>query len=281
MDTYSKAQIFEDVTLGVSCKGNLPALTLCLAGVLNAAVLPANIQIRLEGSKLGLNTFYLEQLGCLARLLGVSFSVNAFTSTGVRDSRDWQLVQCPTEYLWLVDDDVVPHSLCLQAFTDAVKEHLRAANAAYLAGSKPDVSNLRGYPGFSFKRLKKDAVVEGANHSMVYDVIDCYGAAAKTEVLDTGNVFFKLAPIRKAKCTFRQFPDSRNPSGDATTFSLVLAKAKLTGMFVPSALAYHLEKPGKGFNEFEARAEMLLRTCDVKGLDKGIVRRYFMPKIWS
>jgi hypothetical protein len=268
------------VTLGVSSKGNTPALQLCLSSVINAPSIPDRIQIRLEGTQPGFNSFYLEQICELARIYNIEVSINVFQSTGVRDSRDWQIRNCKTPYLWLVDDDVVVDYRCLSAYLHFL---LHAKELpAFLAGSKSDVNNRRGYPNFdtskilgpSFMHIGKDH-----NHSLRYDVEDCFGLSAPTQVLDTGNCLLRLQPIKDKGCMFRQFPDQANPSGDATTFSLVLAKAGLKGMFVPSAAAYHLEKPGGGFNEFQARYEMLLRTCDVKGFDKSIINKYWMPAI--
>lgn len=266
-----------NITLGVSSKGNTAALTLCLSGVLNATVVPSVIQLRLEGNPSRLDSFYLEQLACLARMRGVDFNLSLYQSTGVRDTRDWQLDTCPTTYLWMMDDDALPDARCLLAYLEALTTYPDAKALGFLAGSKCDVNNLRKYPGFRYHRCGPSDVHEWSNHSYYYDVEACFGMTAATKVLDTGNVLFNVELIREKGCRFRLFEDSRNPSGDATTFSLTLDKAGVRGRFCPSAVAYHLEKPGGGFNEFEARAEMLLRTCDVKGFDKQIVEEYFMP----
>jgi hypothetical protein len=263
-------------TLGVSSKGNTKALCMCLASVLTGKTKPARIQVRLEGEQPGFNEFYLEQITDLARFFGVTVLIAVAKSTGVRDSRDWQLTTCKTPYLWMVDDDVILDSECLQAYVRACDEPA-TETASYLAGSKIDVNNRRDYPRFSMTPHGREDVKEFANANHVWDIEKCWGKIAPTQSLDTGNVLFDIDSIRKAGCTFRQFPDQANPSGDATTFSLVLDKAGLKGIFVPSARAYHLEKPGKGFNEFEARREMLLRTSDVKGFNKDILDKYFMP----
>lgn len=271
----------QHTTLGVSSKGNTKALCMCLSSVLTGRVVPAAIQIRLEGEQPGFNEFYLEQLCDLARFFGVTVRISVFKSTGVRDSRDWQLNACRTEYLWLVDDDVVIDSGCLEAYCaadDSLKWN-QSFDVTYFAGSKIDVNNRREYPHFSMAVHGLKDLKEFANANHPWNIEQCWGKYAKTQSLDTGNCFFALQPIRNRGLTFRQFPDQANPSGDATTFSLVLDKAGLKGVFVPSARAYHLEKPGKGFNEFEARREMLLRTADIKGFDKNILTNYFMPHV--
>lgn len=275
--------IFPNVTLGVSSKGNTRALTLCLAGVLNAAVVPQFIQIRLEGEFYGFDDFYLAQLSDLALMRGSQISIHSFKSIGVRPSRDWQLDNCRTEYLWMLDDDVVPSSRCLLAYQEILEIASRHPTTTFFAGSKADVNNRRNYPHFRTTKVGRGefiATPNGShNHSLEYDVDSCFRLFAPAKVLDTGNCLFYLPPIRKANCRFVLFEDNANPSGDATTFSLVLNKAGLTGVFVPAAAAYHLEKPGGGFNEFEARRAMLLRICDVLGCDKEIVHKLFMPAI--
>lgn len=264
----------DQTTLGVSSKGNTRALCLCLSSVLLGKMRPAHIQVRLEGDMPQFNDFYLEQLTELARFHGVSMRITVAKSTGVRDSRDWQLDSCKTPFLWMVDEDVIVDPRCLEAYYQVWRDMYIPA---YYAGSKGDVNNRRGYPFFDASLKGPADVIEGCSHSHWYHVDACWGKRAPTQVLDTGNTLLNVIQIKNAGCTFRQFPDQGNPSGDATTFSLVLAKAGLSGIFVPSARAYHLEKPGPGFNEFEARKEMLLRTCDLKGLDKGILYRYWMP----
>lgn len=253
---------------------------LCLAGMLNSTRLPTGIQLRLEGELPSFNEFYLEQLADLARLRGVLFQLHVARSTGVRDSRDWHIANCPTDYVWMLDDDVIPHAECLTEYLSVLERLVEDdfKKFGFLAGSKCDVNNRRNYPFFDTTVHGRTSVNEKSNHSLIYDYEECSGLCAPTRVLDTGNCFLFLKPIRAAGVTFRQFADQFNPSGDATTFSLALDKAGLSGHFIPAAIAYHLEKPGGGFNEFEARGEMLLRTCEVKEFDKQIVKDYWMPK---
>ena len=187
-----------------------------------------------------------------------------------------------------MDDDVVVDHRCLEAYSAAIDALRKASNSdeeqrekrAFYAGSKCDVSNTRNYPNFSLARHGRDAITEHSNHSLIYDVEDCWGASCKTYGLDTGNALLHLPVIKKAGVQFRQFAEHGNSSGDATAFWLWLHQQGCHGIFVPSAVAYHLEKPGNGFNEFEARREMLLRLCDLRGFDKGILKTYWMPESW-
>ncbi len=247
---------------------------MCIASAMTGTMRPSAIQIRLEADLPAFHSFYLEQVVALANYHGVAVRIAVFKSTGVRDSRDWQIANCKTPYLWMVDDDVVLDAKCLEAYLTVIRKD---SPTAYYAGSKGDVNNRRNYPRFSMQEKRLADLGENSNHSHFYNIAECWNSIAVTRVLDTGNVVFNLAPIKAKGLKFRQFVDQANPSGDATTFSLVLDHAGLFGVFVPSARAYHLEKDGGGFNEFEARREMLLRTCDAKGFDKGVVNQYFMP----
>jgi hypothetical protein len=266
------------VTVGISSKGNTQALTMCLTSVLTSSVLPLAIQVRLEGDPSGCSNFYFEQLASLASLRGVAFQFSVFKSTGVRDSRDWQVSNCQTPWLWMLDDDVVVDHLCLEAYQEA--SYPLGADLGFFAGSKPDVNNRRNYPVFDTTPVTKEVflMTSNHNHNLIYRPSEFLGVSAPAEVLDTGNCILNVQKIKEVGIKFRQFPDQFNPSGDATTVSLALNKAGLKGFFVPAAVAYHLEKPNGGFNEFEARGEMLLRLCEVKGYDKSILKNW-MPGV--
>ena len=265
--------------------GNIRALCLCLSGILNAVVRPRRIQVRLEGVYPGINDFYLEQLTDLALLHGVEILLEIHRSTGVRDSRDWHLNNCRTDFLWMMDDDVVPDYRCLAAYNNYYlklrDENLWTKDVAFLAGSKCDVNNRRKYPVFNMTVQGAAAVTPEANHSLIYHVGECWETCAKTKALDTGNALLYLPLLKEKACSFRQFADHGNSSGDATAFWLQLDKKGLYGFFAPSAVAYHLEKQGGGFNEFEARREMLLRLCDLQKFDKETLKQFWMPGTWT
>jgi hypothetical protein len=281
LSIFMTEKLIPNVTLGVSCKNNTQALLLCLSSVVTGLVVPRFIQVRLEGENIGLAQFYLEQILNLARLRGITTSISVAESKGTRAARDFHLEECETQYLWMVDDDVVAHADCLHAYMAVADDYHYSEQPAYYAGSKPDVANLRGYPKFSFKKQGVAAVKEGANHSLIYDIDDCFGTSCPCDGLDSGNVLLDIGKIREKDCKFSLFFESRNSSGDGTTFALAMHQKGLRGIFVPSAVVYHLEKEGGGFNELEARAEMLLRLCDLKGFDKTVLKRYCLPGTWK
>jgi hypothetical protein len=274
------AQITRDsVTAGISSRSNIRALCLCIASILNGVQIPRFINVRLDGEFPGINDFYLEQLCDLALIKGSEVSISICKSTGTRDARDWQLEHCKTDYLHLLDDDVVVDYRCLESFLH-IQELIQLAhdpNWAFLSGSKADINNRRKYPNFDKTLKEPHDFGSNPNHSWLYNVSACWGAYQQKPDLDTGNVLFFMPLLRANKCTFRQFEDHTNCSGDATTFWLQLAAKNLIGYFVPSAAVYHLEKKGGAFNEFAARGEMLLRLCDLKGWDKELLKKHWMP----
>jgi hypothetical protein len=273
-----------DVTLGISCKGNIRALCLSLSAALTGTFQFSAIQIRLEGQFPCINDFYFAQLTDLARMKGIDTKVTVANSKGVRESRNWQIDNCKTTWLWMLDDDAVPDSRCLEAYSKCLLSNLddvTEGRVTFLAGSKCDVNNRRNYPFFDMTAQVLDVTNTEANHSLVYDVEKNWGVCNKTKALDTGNCVLCIPVLRKNNCRFTHFDEHRNSSGDATTFWLNLDSLGLSGFFVPSAVAYHLEKPGGGFNEFEARAEMLLRACELKGWSKETLKAYFMMSTWK
>ena len=50
-------EVNKKVTFGVGCVGNVEALYMCLASVLNAVMVPGRIQVRFEGPLPAFGTF--------------------------------------------------------------------------------------------------------------------------------------------------------------------------------------------------------------------------------
>lgn len=273
--------ILKDTTFGVNTVGNREALQMCLASVLNAKVLPSRIQIRFEGKLPGFAAFYLEQLADIARFRGVEWTMCVANSEGVRAARDWQLDNCPTEMLWMGDDDAIYDFDCLKELYDGFYElNRKSFDVAYVCGSKADINNRRGYKDFNVKIHRKEDVKPNASFSFFYDKEDCVGRYAPIFTADTGNILINIPLIRSKQLRFSQFECSTNSGGEDTIFALECGKAGLKAFFVPSAQAIHLEKEQVNFNEFAARAEMVLRVCDLRGYSEEQVKHLkeaFMP----
>lgn len=257
---------------------------LCLSSVLLGTVVPAAINIRLEGEFPDFNHFYLEQLAELARIAGVDWNMNVGLSKGIRYARDWQLDHCTTKYLWTGDDDVIFDSLCLSnfsAYTALLEaEHLGPKGErfypAFLQGSKADVNNRRGYPDHS-----KVVSEQGANvpyHSFFAQSCSSDDDQLKRQVmLDPGNALLSVGYFRGHTLRFTQFDDGFNAAGEDALMALHIHAEGSCGLRVPSARAFHLEKPaGSRFGETAARAEAVLRSAQLKGYDASVLGKDFV-----
>lgn len=265
------------VTFGLSTVGNPQGLLLCLSSVLLGTVKPAQIMLRFEGKLPDFDQFYLAQLASLASLYGVGFSIHYEASRGVRHARDWMLSNCKTEHLWMGDDDAVYHPGCLMNFLEAMRraktDHVLPSELAYLSGSKFDVNNRRGYADFKLEP-HSGPVDEWTSQNFVYQPGPSY---VRTHALDTGNALFNLKLCRAHQLVFSLFEDSANAGGEDTLFALQCEAKQLARIFVPGAIAIHLEKPRVRFNEDAARLEMVLRACDSLNFDKEVAKRILFP----
>jgi hypothetical protein len=272
--------INNDVTFGVSCVGNVEALQMCLASVLQGKLLPCTIVVRFEGPMPSFGTFYMEQLSDLARFKGVEFVMTVAKSKGIRAARDWLLEICATKYLWMGDDDVIYDPECLSNFefvTSAGEEF------AYLCGTKADVNNRRGWKDFNTKVHSHEDVREDCSFNHHYDKKKCFGLTARIHGMDTGNCLINLSAIRGKKIRFQMFDESTNCGGEDTLFALACNHAGLTAYFVPSAQSFHLEKPRINFGEDAARAEMVMRAIESKrwGMaSKQLAKKSLFPWLW-
>lgn len=279
--------IVQNSTLGIVSR-NISALNLCLTSVLSGTEAPATIVVLLTGEILHLNDFYLEQLSTLARFHDIEcvFVVNKIT--GIRDARDYLLDYCKSEYLWMLDDDVVVDFDCFRRLLLAMTKTKK--RFVYMNATKGDVTNRRGYVNFESKEMPYVSAKEGSSFNHFYqkppiELLEkgilpiCF----EVGTLDTGNVLIRMMYENELTFStrFSVFPDSINSGGEDTLFALCLRKEGLVGAFCPSARSYHLEKEGASFNEFAARGEMIARACDVLGLDKSFLHHEMMRWLWS
>lgn len=269
--------ILKDTTFGVCCTGNIQALLMCLSSVLQGTLLPRIITVRLEGHFPAFSNFYLEQLSALARHKGIEFNISVGDARGVRAARDWQLNNCRTSLLWMGDDDVIYSPQCLEMLDKAEEEtepYFREdGEFGYVVGSKPDITNRRGYGDFSTKVLPTDELKNFDSFNQFYQ-----GPfrLVRVNTLDTGNVLLNVEAMRAKGLTFNPFKESFNSGGEDTLMGMRMNGAGLYGFFCPNAASVHLEKPMPAFNEFAARGELLLRSLNVLGLDTGPMDE-FMP----
>lgn len=260
-------RIMQEVTFGVTTSGNIRALTMALASVLQGNVIPAKIILRFEGSVPGMNDFYLEQLACLARFKFVDFQLSIAASVGIRAARDWLIDTTTTTFLWMGDDDVIyaPHCLeeLMQGYTNAVKMSARHA-VGFINGNKPDLNNRRGYGDFTLVSLDSRNVKDRDSYNQPFHGP---GRTVFHNTMDTGNVLIHVHNTKAKKIRFSHFGRSYNAGGEDTLFALLCHRAGLLGFFHTRADSFHLEKPEVRFGEFAARKNMLLRECELLGID--------------
>ena len=260
LKTNPIAGLLDDTTLALNVVRGT-ALLPCLASVATSYSIPAFVNVRLEGEFPHLSDFYLEQISEVFRLQGSEISFTRSTSKGVRHARDWQMERCSTEYIWLLDEDVVVDSACLASLRLSINAELAAVCA-----SKVDVNNRRGYKGYSSDIQSSDQYKgTGFRYSG--------GGNVRIPFLDTGNCLLHVPTVSRFK--FSVFPDSTNCGGEDTLYSLLLRSDGIDIWHCLSALSWHLEKPlNNCFSEFEARRESLLRACDVLRINKSLLEGF-------
>lgn len=253
------------VVLGITTKGNIDALRLCLTSVLTSSVVPSKIIIRSEG-ELPLVDFYLQRIADMARLQGVEFAVHRCASEGIRSARNWLLGQAGAHTLWLLDDDVIVNHRCLEqlvkvqalleTYSDVPNDP--RGSWAWIAASKVDVVNIRQYPDYSTKRRPiPSAFMEPVSQNHFYEPLPRNPSYCALPRVDTGNTLLNTGLIEKKGINFSSVPLSANAGGEDTVFSYVARKSKLSGWMAMEAESYHLEKAQVRFDERVNRAAVV------------------------
>lgn len=276
------------ITLGITCGGNIRALTMAILSAINGRAVPHKILVRLEGDLPGFDDYYLAQAAEFARLCGIEFQLNCALSTGIRDARDWLIDNCSTAWLWMLDDDCLVAPDCLEYLCRSKLDEDTFA----IQGCKPDLNNRRGYPDFFPGVHPHTELKDGAspNHrwdQLPGDLLDKTKALLPSYVIhtiDTGNVMLNIEKVARLGTRFKIFEDSVNSGGEDTLFALYGIKRGGNVRLMPWAVAYHLEKPNVRFNEFAARGEMISRAMDALNMGpelKEKMRPEMMAWIWQ
>lgn len=275
-----------EITLGVTCGGNIRSLCMALMSAINSRSVPHRILIRLETDMPGLNDFYLAQISQWAVNAGIKMQIDFAAPKGIRAARDYLLDECRTKYLWMIDDDVIVAPDCLEMLCRCGITETTAA----IQACKNDVSNVRGYKDFSNFVHTCDKLADGANYNHRWDqwpgglpqnaLLPTY----KVWSLDTGNVFFDVELLAKHNLRFSVFPDSTNCGGEDTLMAMQCYDNGLEVRFCPWAKSEHLEKPDVRFKEDAARCEAVSRSMDVLGMDnklKAQLQKCLMAWAWK
>lgn len=282
-------KIVTGLTVGVTTVGRMDSLHMMLSSVLLGTHVPERIIIRLEGELPSFGTFYMEQLSELARFKGVDFMMQVTKSQGVREARDWLLDSCMTDYLFMVDDDVVLEFDCVGTMFNAIVDNMepikKPSKVAYMCGSKGDVNNRRGYKNFKVDVKGAEGVYDNCPFNWFYDKKACAGKYAQIYTCDTGITVFNVNLVKEHNIRFAMFDHSMNSGGEDTLFALECRHQGLEALIVPSARSYHLEKEVVTFaDDFAPRAEMILRVIELRGY-KGkhveYMKKVFMPWLFD
>ena len=278
--------IQNEITLGITSAGNVRSLCMTLLAVVNARYVPQRALLRLEGDPSGINDFYLSQIASWYRLAGVDLRIAICAPKGIRAARDWLLDECQTQYLWMMDDDVVPAADCLQMLCASQTSDITAA----LQACKTDLSNLRGYADFNNIVHTKSELKDGVSYNHRWDqwpgsppahaILPTY----RVWSMDTGNVLLDVLRIREKGVKFSLFKDSTNCGGEDTLFAMSLYHAGYEVLFSPWAKSEHLEKPVVRFNEDAARCEAVSRSMDALGMSpdlKAKMKTALMPWVFK
>lgn len=285
MTTNSGGQhIVHSITLGVTTTGNTAGLSLMMLAVLLGHVLPGQITIRSEGAdKAALDNFYFNQLLDLARIKGVEVTVTYANSQGIRAARQWLLEQRRSQWLLMLDDDVVvePDLVAnLHFAADQLSEQDKPWG--FICAAKPDVNNSRGYGDFSNSPQPVEKFKTTGAANMVFDRRGHSPETLPLLWLDTGCCLLNVHAIHDqlTEVAFDMHTTNFNAGGEDTVFGLLCAKAGLPGYFVTCSTAWHLEKPKVNFSEMPARAQAILRTIEQHGMSAKDLEKFctYLPR---
>ena len=251
--------INRDVMLGITTTGE-GCLNMVLSAVLTAHSFPAEILILSEGALPNTDDFYFERLLDLARIIGITVTIVRAESKGIWYARNAVLFHCRYPKLWLLDDDVLPTMDCLTALTNVFKTvQAEKPKTAYAGAVKVDVANLRGYKDYSSERQSWPPK-ETASQNYFYIHFGSFSQIPLLS-LDLGNAFLDVALLNAADVCF--VPEDLEGiahtrcGGEDAIFSLLCAKAGLSGVLIPAAESFHMEKPNLRFTNQTLRAGLI------------------------
>lgn len=259
-----------DLTVGISCLGNMAGLKCCLAALAAGRTMPANLNIRLESDIPGINDYYFEQLLCVFRFYGVAVNLQLRHAHGIHTTREAQVQACQTKWLVLLDDDVMPDGALLQVYSFLIETV--SEGVVMIQGTKPDLNNRRGYADFLLepvaypKNLTKDG---NFNHPLIDEHVGITYAEMGTRFCDPGNMALNVELYHEHGLAFRLFDIMvKRAGGEDTTFAMQCVSKGLKRLWTPAALVWHLEKElsQTRLTEHAYRKEALLRAGEQAGL---------------
>jgi hypothetical protein len=257
------------ITIAWTTNGNVKGLLMSLSSVLLGSEMPSSILIRFDGQFPSFGEFYLEQISELCRIKDVSFAVIVEKECGVHQARESLLNNSPSDYVFMVDDDVILEYDAVQKMTEAARFCIRREfQFPFICGGKIDVNNRRGYGDFSLEPVLFTGREDCSTH-LLYHFKDTEIHLCKITAADSGCMLVNRPFARNLGVTFAPKDVTFKVGGEDTLFGIMCVSKGHKGYFCPNVIGWHLEKSVPNFGQHEARAEIILRTAESLQLADG------------
>lgn len=251
-------QKLSDVGCYVGTIGNAHALTLTVQSILTQSHLPRAVTV-FDCSEVGVGRdYYYQQLGQVATLFGVEVVTRVVGPTPLDKMYDRMLDDAiatdKLKYMWLCNDDVLYMPHCLKHLHTVAED---SAEVSAVCGTKPDITNQRGYKDWSRKVRHIEDCFDGAPPYAIYDTLSL--AAVRRQHLDLGNALIRVSAVNELGVRFEIDRSCDETSfGEDWVWAARMKKQGLVTVFSPSATAFHLDKPsGSPFGRYSTERQLL------------------------
>ena len=219
--------------------GGAKSLPSTLFSVLLGSTLPATVLVIFDRGRVCEDSFLWARVCDLATALGVPLKVIYSTRIGIRSNRDLLLASSPTPLVWMGDDDVIFLPSCLESYLSFFRKDF-LFTGAFLAGTKVDVANLRGYSDWSLSPRSEYPETSPGDLNQIY----LQGTPDKaTGFLDTGNCLIRRDRCASLGIRFDLLRNSSPLGGEDTLFARQCLFKGAAGHTCLEARSWHLEKP--------------------------------------
>lgn len=256
--------------------GNARGLALTLQSVIGQSAKPGTLVV-FDCSESGvMQDFYVQQLLQVAIAEGIEPHV-AYRAKMPLDRMYTEMLKFrggPRK--WFCNDDVFYHWGCLETLNSV----MTGTKAAAVCGTKPDITNQRGYADWS--RERRDEIQDGAPPYAFWSRNSrlTFGSVRRRH-MDLGNCLIDADQVLGAGLRFNVHDDREvgTTFGEDWLFGARCEEAGLDTRFCPEAQAYHLDKPSGGpFGVFKTQRDLLDERLDAKRLPRGILNEWGASK---
>lgn len=265
-----------DVTAFIGTIGNSRGLALTLQSVINQSAKPSQLVVFDCSETLVMQDFYVQQLLQVAVVEGIEPHVVYAGKLPLDRMYSKMLTFKGGPLKWYCNDDVFYHHKCLETLASV----LTLSGAAVVCGTKPDITNQRGYADWS--RRAREHVADGSPPYAFYarwtgDAV----RSVRRRHMDMGNALVDADQVLAAKLNFdvHTNKDVGTTFGEDWVFGARCQAAGLTTLMCPQAQSYHLDKPsGSPFGTFKTQRDLLEERLDGEGLPKGVLAEWGASK---